>query len=360
VSNEITLGNTSVTRFRIPGLQSSATNGQVLTYNSTSGIIEFQTASGGATSINGLSDGYADTTSVGLGSGALDSDDGTSNKNTAVGVSALENTTTGYQNNAIGYHSLRLNTTGYSNIGIGNEVLYSNTTGANNIAIGYGAMNSNTTGISNTVVGSLAMLLSTTAQRNTTIGFEGLRNITTGSYNTSVGYFSLRGLTTGSNNTSLGYRAGDNVTTGTNITAVGFEAFASAVTATNEITLGNSSIATLRCQVTSITSLSDARDKTDVAPLQAGLNFVERLDPVSFTWNMRDGGKVGVPDTGFIAQELQQVQDDTGVTIPGLVFDENPEKLEAAYGKLVPVLVKAIQELSAKVTELEAQLNTGD
>ena len=92
-------------------------------------------------------------------------------------------------------------------------------------------------------------------------------------------------------------------------------------------------------------------------PLQAGRDFVERLEPVSFTWNMRDGGKVGVPDTGFIAQDLKQVQEDTGVTIPNLVFEGNPARLDAAYGTLVPVLVKAIQELSAKVDELESQLN---
>ena len=72
---------------------------------------------------------------------------------------------------------------------------------------------------------------------------------------------------------------------------------------------------------------------------------------------MRDGGKVGIEDTGFIAQDLQQVQQDTGVNIPGLVYDENPEKLEAAYGKLVPVLVQAVKDLSNKVNELEAKLN---
>ena len=32
----------------------------------------------------------------------------------------------------------------------------------------------------------------------------------------------------------------------------------------------------------------------------------------------------------------------------------NPEKLEAKQGNLIPVLVKAIQELSTKVTALEA------
>ncbi len=69
---------------------------------------------------------------------------------------------------------------------------------------------------------------------------------------------------------------------------------------------------------------------------------------------MREGGKVGIEETWFIAKDLQKVQEDTGVEIPGLVSDDNPERLEAAYGKLVPVLVQAIKDLSAKVNELEA------
>ena len=44
-SNEITLGDANITRFRIPGLQSSAADGQVLAYNSTSGLIEFSNPS---------------------------------------------------------------------------------------------------------------------------------------------------------------------------------------------------------------------------------------------------------------------------------------------------------------------------
>jgi len=47
ISNEITLGNSNITRLRIPGLTGSATNGQVLTYNSSNGLVEFSTVSGG-------------------------------------------------------------------------------------------------------------------------------------------------------------------------------------------------------------------------------------------------------------------------------------------------------------------------
>ena len=71
---------------------------------------------------------------------------------------------------------------------------------------------------------------------------------------------------------------------------------------------------------------------------------------------MRDGGKVDIPECGFIAQELQAVQKDTNMTIPGLVYDVNPEKLEASAGTLLPVLVSAIKELNAKVSELTAKV----
>jgi len=36
------------------------------------------------------------------------------------------------------------------------------------------------------------------------------------------------------------------------------------------------------------------------------------------------------------------------------VYSENPEKLEMSYGKLVPILVKAIQELNAEVKALKS------
>lgn len=185
-----------------------------------------------------------------------------------------------------------------------------------------------------------------------------------GTSNVAVGSSALRAVT-GSQNTALGSGAGTIVTSGSNLTCIGYTANASSATATNEITLGNSSVATLRCQVTTITALSDARDKKDITALDAGLDFINALNPVRFTWNMRpeedfEGnivqGRKDDPDTGFIAQDLKAVQEQLGITIPGLVYDSNPDKLEAGYGKLLPVLVKAIQELSAKVDALEAQL----
>lgn len=227
-----------------------------------------------------------------------------------------------------------------TNTTFGKSALAANLTGVNNVAIGLNALTANLTGGSNTAVGASALAANTTSGGQTAIGLEAL----------SV-------LVNGVANTAVGSRAGKTLISGSNNTLIGESAAPSATTISNEVTLGNSSVATLRCQVTSITALSDARDKADIAPLAAGLDFVQRLKPVSYIWNMRDGGKVGIPDTGFIAQELKQVQVDTGIDIPGLVYEENPEKLEAAYGKLLPVMVKAIQELSDQVAALKSQLN---
>ena len=41
-----------------------------------------------------------------------------------------------------------------------------------------------------------------------------------------------------------------------------------------------------------------------------------------------------------------------------IVDNTNPDKLEASYGKLIPVLVKAVQELSKENDELKKRMET--
>ena len=284
----------------------------------------------------------------------------TGTSNTAVGKGALDANTTASNNAAFGLDALGANTTGNSNTAVGKGALAISTTGAGNVAVGTNALSNNGVGGSNNVaVGASAFNSNTTAEAGTAIGASALSANTTGLSNTAVGYGALLQNTTGANNTAIGATAGWDPapanTTGSNNTFIGYQATGTSATVSNEITLGNSSIATLRCQQTSITSLSDARDKTDIAPIPAGLAFVNALKPVSFVWNMRNGGKVGIPEFGFIAQDLQQVQADH-VTVPNLVYDENPERLEASAGTLIPVLVKAIQELTAQNTVLAARI----
>ena len=99
--------------------------------------------------------------------------------------------------------------------------------------------------------------------------------------------------------------------------------------------------------------MSDERDKTDIVDLPVGLDFLNTLKPRQFKWATREGNvKDNRIDAGFIAQELQTAQ--TSYKYLRLVNDENADRLEASEGNLIPLLVKAIQELSVKVTALEA------
>tara|TARA_B100001778_G_scaffold266333_1_gene227434 strand:+ start:25 stop:3210 length:3186 start_codon:yes stop_codon:yes gene_type:complete len=188
-------------------------------------------------------------------------------------------------------------------------------------------------------------------------GHESSYSNTSGANNSSFGHKSAYNTNTGSDNTSIGYQAGDLITTGDNNISIGKDSDPSAADADNEITLGNSSNDTIRCNTQTISSLSDARDKTDVNKLEFGLDFVDSLKPVKFKWKTRDGNsKDGSYEAGFIAQDFQKVQKDNDADYLKLVHDHNPEKLEASYGKLVPVLVRAIQELKQEIEELKSNV----
>jgi hypothetical protein len=296
--------------------------------------------------IGAAKDCFVNSIRVGKGNGSVST-------NTAFGRTTL-NATTGGFNTAIGFDVLEVNSSGTDNTGVGYQSLTTNDTGLQNTAVGSGSLQANLSGNNNTAVGLNCMFVNVTGGNNAALGHGALRS------------------STGSNNTAIGAQAGyassaDANTSGANNTFVGYQSVGAAATDSNVVTLGNPSIGQLRCAVTTITAISDARDKTDIEPLAFGLDFINALNPVSFTWNMRqpepkDGepvevfGKVGIPEIGFIAQELQAAQQATGVTIPGLVSTSNPDRLEAAPSTILPVLVKAIQQLSAQVTALQAQV----
>jgi len=179
----------------------------------------------------------------------------------------------------------------------------------------------------------------------------------TNGQNTIVGINSGGSLTSGINNTILGYSSGSTITSGSNNVLIGSGVNSSSSTVSNEITLGNSSITTLRCQTSSITSLSDRRDKKYIETIPVGLDFIDKLNPVKFTWNTRDGMKRDIDDFGFIAQELQCAENEIGIKVPNLIYENNPEKLEASYGVLIPILVKAIKELKELTAKQQEEID---
>lgn len=103
-------------------------------------------------------------------------------------------------------------------------------------------------------------------------------------------------------------------------------------------------------------TMSDARLKENVQSVQNGLDIVHRLHPVHYHWksDVPSLSRQGAYDVGFIAQEVEPVlphiikeiqsMDDSSLTYKCVMYE-----------RIVPYLVKAVQELSHAVAELQKQ-----
>ena len=104
---------------------------------------------------------------------------------------------------------------------------------------------------------------------------------------------------------------------------------------------------------TTISAISDIRLKENIRDLDYGLDTILALKPRRFDWKSGKG-KDTRDDIGFIAQELEPI-------LPELVGDwmageGEPDDLKSVKaGDLIPVLVKAIQQLAARVIQLESK-----
>jgi hypothetical protein len=100
------------------------------------------------------------------------------------------------------------------------------------------------------------------------------------------------------------------------------------------------------------TQTSDERVKNiNPAPFKYGLQEILALNPVEY--ELKD--ELGKNKLGFIAQQTQPILPetvfDTGDMIPN--DDSSVTKLGMDYSQIIPVLVKAIQQLEARIVELE-------
>jgi hypothetical protein len=284
--------------------------------------------------------------------------------NVALGVQALQAVTLGHSNVAIGQQALVALTEGHDNVAIGRETIKTNTTGDDNIAIGFQALTDLTTGDGNIGIGAYAGTHETNGTHNVSIGITAGYYCTAGSNNVFIGY--AAGVNTkGANNVFIGGDVAANTTAGSNNIAIGYQAEPQA-SASNSITLGNGSITIIRAQVTTITALSDKRDKADIEDYSEGLSIINAIQPRSFRWDKRewyaDGKKNGTKkqkerQIGFIAQELKDVSDKLNAQELKLVNELDPEKLETTPGNLLPVIVNAIKELDLKITALSKEIN---
>ncbi len=340
----------------------------------------------------------------------------TSNDITAIGSQALKSNTSGSINSAIGYRALSSNTSGFNNTAIGYQSsflgnssyntslgafsLQNNEGGNSNTAIGEKAMAySLGNSFSNTAVGSGAMQ-SSIAERgfsnNVAVGFQSLFGVgNNANNNTAVGYWALKTLDFGSGNTAVGYYADVFSGSLTNASAFGYIA---KVQQSNQIILGNAEVTSIGGHV-EWTNLSDGRYKQNIKQDVPGLKFINKLQPVTYTFNIKaietkthpefntlqttDGKSLSNPlddsimkqamdekskivYTGFIAQDVEKAAKSVNYNFSGI---DKPNNVNTgfyglSYGDFVVLLVKAVQELSkmnddknTKIDSLQKQVN---
>jgi hypothetical protein len=93
---------------------------------------------------------------------------------------------------------------------------------------------------------------------------------------------------------------------------------------------------------------SDGRFKTKTASLEDGLSKVLALVPTYYSWNEDSGFDTDTVELGFIAQEVAAV-------IPEAAPEPQEGKKHNFHDRaIIAVLVKAVQELTQRVVELEA------
>ena len=94
---------------------------------------------------------------------------------------------------------------------------------------------------------------------------------------------------------------------------------------------------------------SDENLKDNIVVLDEALNRVESISGYSFDWNSKVGDyREGTPDYGVLAQEIENI-------LPNAVTTNGRGYKTVSYNAVIPLLVEAIKELSAKVDRMQAE-----
>ncbi len=274
----------------------------------------------------------------------------------AIGSCAMANSDSSNGNAALGFQTMQ-------NLGVNSN---------GNVAVGsYAGKSLAANATHNTFIGFNAGYATSSGSRNTGVGWNALCAINNGNDNTGIGNLSLCALGNGNGNIAIGYKAGRSVVNASNTIAIGHN---STTSDTNGHTVaGNSSMTSFKVPV-SWTTLSDRRDKSDIADLDAnlGLNFVRRLRPVKFNFDFRDsyvkecgfpfGTKDGslkqtIETYGFIAQEMEEVLSGIGTDFEALNYNNDEDRYRLIYEGLIAPIVKSLQQTISRLEILESKVS---
>jgi hypothetical protein len=353
--------------------------------------------------------------------------------NTSLGSLALRNNLTGAENTAIGYGSLNVYTGGFNTAVGNNTMAALTDSAANyNTCIGHEAMQSLVFGEKNTAIGAGSMGITTsndgTCYENVAVGYLSLSKcrelgntavgaiagtgITTGRYNSLLGTYAGTGITIGNENVCLGANAGLGISTGSQNIAIGsFSATkystgggATLTTGTgnimigsysrplaaagiNQIVIGNDLVgqgnytATIGLSSTYVwTSFSGANPATwarvsdislkkNINKNDLGLNFIKKINPVTYNWiennkldksnphyreeNEKDSTSLVL---GLIAQNVKQAMDEEGADYFYGWCKENSGLQGISLEPFVLPLINAVKELSERLEKLESKI----
>jgi len=303
---------------------------------------------------------------IAIGSYAMDAT--TTNAQTgtvAIGYQALTALTSGANNLAIGYQAGAAIVGGSGNTLVGTSCATAWSAESNNTAVGYDAMNGGVNGADSCVaVGKSALAGAATQDGTVAIGASALTALTSGAGNTAVGFQAGNLLTTGGTNTIIGYDADVDANSRAGCIVIG-SSLSLNTASDNVVEIGNNTNSmTYDLDGGDITVTSDVRTKKNIKDTKLGLEFINKLRPITYQtkspsqypkeFGIENPSKKSSGKTwdGLIAQEVKEVMDEMEVGFSGWEEGINT-KQRLAYGKFVMPLIKAIQELTAKVEALE-------
>lgn len=250
-------------------------------------------------------------------------------------------------------------TKGKENVAIGYETNLLATTQNKSTSIGYKAGRGNVSGFNNTNIGCEAGH-SSTGSGHTLIGVRAGYSLNAGHYNTFIGESAGNLKLDGSANNST-----------TNTTCIGRNTKPSG---SNQVQLGDSSTTTYAYGA--VQDRSDMRDKADIKDLELGLDYLMKVRPVSFKWDMRDDyvqsnedGTVSILPKdgskkrnrfhhGVIAQEIKALNEQ-GYEFGGIQdhsLSGGSDVLSIGYEEFIPILMKSIQEQQLQIEDLKNRI----
>jgi trimeric autotransporter adhesin len=317
-------------------------------------------------------------------------------RNTILGHNAGKNLDYGDENVFIGQDAGRKVQIGEGNTMIGFQAGYENDGTSDvsgyNCYVGYASGKNNHSAVANVFVGASAGENSE-GGLNTFVGASSGFNCQ-GGWNTLLGIYSGPEII-GFNNLIIGANSGNSASTTGNFNsnnniAIGNNTFIMpdsinsilighgvTMTRSNEIRIGNIYV-TNPSTATTWSNASDSRFKKNVTQTVPGLDFIKKLNPIQYNWDLTafenhlempdsiksEQGKIDkekILYTGFLAQEVEEAANSLNFDFSGVDKPSNPKGYYGLrYSEFVVPLVKAVQEQQAIIEQMKEEAKTKD